>query len=79
MRRTEGTADIYRSELVLRDRVEHAYAEARRLVFDVVDGPLDCAALTPRQVAVLEEFHTAEAELNVVRYERRNRVGWRTV
>jgi hypothetical protein len=73
MSKTGEAQQIYHSELVLRDRLEHAYAEARRLVFDVIDGPPDPATLTARQLAALEEFDTAEAALHALRDARRAR------
>ena len=71
---TDSAEDLYRSESVLRDRLEYAYAAARRLVFDVVQGPPDRAVLTPQQFAALEEFQLAEAELEALRDARRVRV-----
>ena len=60
---------VLRQELFLRDQVEQTYAEARRLVFDVIEGPPNQADLSGRQLAALEAFHTAEAELHAFRYE----------
>lgn len=59
-----------RAEQILRDHVEQAYAEARQLVFDVVEGPPPWAGLTPRQLASLRAFEEAEADLNTFRAQR---------
>jgi hypothetical protein len=74
MSRHGGIGVLHDAEKALRERVEHAYAEARRLVFDVVQGPVDGTALTPRQASVLREFHEAEAALCSWRDEQRARI-----
>lgn len=71
MSRQNGPSVLHDAEQALRERVEHAYADARRLVFDVVQGPTDRTALTPRQASVLREFYEAEAALRAWREERR--------